>query len=83
MHDEVTGSSKPRRGGKVVGVCKTLAALIITPVAFVVIVVAAVTVVLWLMLGSTLWVFGAAAGIAKDGGGRRRTRARTCGLERR
>ena len=71
MHDEVTGSGEPRRGGSVVRVFKTVAALITVPVALVVIVVAVVTVVLWLALGVTLWLFGAAAGIARDGGGRR------------
>jgi hypothetical protein len=71
MHDEVTGSSKPHRGGTVVRVFKVMAALITAPVAFVVILVAVVTVVLWLTLGATMWLFGAAAGIAKDGGGRR------------
>jgi hypothetical protein len=71
MHEEVTGSNKPRRGGTVVRVFKIVAALITIPVAFVVIVVALVMVVLWLTLGATLWLFGAAAGIARDGGGRR------------
>jgi hypothetical protein len=71
MHDEVTGSSKPRRGRRVFRDFKIVAALITVPVAFVFIVVAVVTVVLWLTLGATLWLFGAAAGIARDGGGRR------------
>jgi hypothetical protein len=71
MHDEVTGGSKPRRVGSVVRVFKIVAALITAPVALFVIVVAVVTVVLWLTLGATLWLFGAAAGIARDGGGRR------------
>jgi type IV secretory pathway VirB2 component (pilin) len=54
MHDEVTGSSQPRGGGSVVRVFKVVAALITAPVAFAVIVVAVVTVVLWLTLGATL-----------------------------
>jgi hypothetical protein len=50
---------------------KFLAALIIAPVLFVVIVVALVTVVVWLALGSLMWLVGVAAGIAKRDGGRR------------
>jgi hypothetical protein len=55
----------------VVRVLEIVAALITIPVAFVVIGVAVVTVVLWVTLGAALWLFGAAAGIARDGGGRR------------
>jgi len=71
MHDEVNGTSEPRRGGSVVRVFEIVAALITVTVALVVIFVAVLTVVLWLALGATLWLFGAAAGVARDGGGRR------------
>jgi hypothetical protein len=71
MHDQVTGSSKPRRGRTVVRLFEIVVALITASVALVVIVLAVVTIVLWLTLGATLWLVGAAAGIARDGGGRR------------
>jgi hypothetical protein len=71
MHDELTGTSKPRRGRSVVRAFKIVVALISAPVAFFVIVVALVTVALGLTLGATLWLVGAALGIARDGGGRR------------
>src|SRR5205807_4528119 len=53
MHDEVTGSSKPRPGASVVRFLKIVAALITASVAFVVIVVAVLMVVLWVTLGAT------------------------------
>ena len=55
---------------KALNASKAVAALIIAPVLFVVIVVALVTVVLWITLGATMWIVGAAAGIARKDGGR-------------
>jgi hypothetical protein len=55
---------------KALNASKAVAALIIAPVLFVVIVVALVTVVLWITLGATVWLVGAAAGIASKDGGR-------------
>jgi hypothetical protein len=71
MHDEVTASSKPRRGGTVVRVFKVVAALIIVPVVFIVILVAVVTALLWLALGAAIWFVGVAAGIPRPDAGRR------------
>jgi hypothetical protein len=71
MPDELTGGREPRRRRRVLGDFKLIAALVIAPILFVVIVVALVTVVMWLVLGVAVWFVGVAAGIRKPDAGRR------------
>jgi uncharacterized membrane protein HdeD (DUF308 family) len=69
--DRVTGTSGPRRKRSPLRVFKVVAALSIAAVIFVVSVVAVVTVLLWLVLGATVWLVGVAAAIARPDAGRR------------
>jgi hypothetical protein len=71
MPDEMSGSSSPRRGAGVVHFFRVVTALIIAPVAFAVIVVAVLTLVVWVVVGASLWLVGAAGAIARPDGGRR------------
>jgi hypothetical protein len=71
MHGVNARGSEPRRKWKLLSPFRFAAAVIIGTVAVVVMVVALVTVVFWLVLGSLVWLVGAAAGVAKPQGGRR------------